>query len=173
MGKRNHSRIRPKAKARKGIGTTGSTAAPRPANGLGTAPRTTQSRRRPPRVLLVDDDATFLDVISIPFRRAGFDIQRATDGAMAMETVEILPPDLIVTDLQMPAIDGTELARRVGALLGSGAPPVVLVTASGPLPASLPGVARVLTKPLSLSELMSVVDELLGERRATATGRHR
>ncbi len=66
-----------------------------------------------PRILIVDDDPAIRDVVRFALARAGFETEDAADGAIALAHIMRSPPDLIVLDVQMPELDGTELCRVV------------------------------------------------------------
>ena len=65
------------------------------------------------RILVVDDDPHIREVIAFALGEAGFDTVEADDGARAIEAFERTPPDLVVLDIVMPEIDGTEVCRRI------------------------------------------------------------
>lgn len=79
------------------------------------------------KVLLVDDDIDLLDVTSYALRREGFNVIVATDGMQAQQRWEVDHPDLIVSDVTMPRMNGLELCQRVRQ---SSTTPVILLTAS-------------------------------------------
>jgi DNA-binding response OmpR family regulator len=65
------------------------------------------------KVLLVDDDIDLLDVTAYALRREGFNVIAATDGLHALQRWETDHPDLVVSDVEMPRLDGLELCRRI------------------------------------------------------------
>ena len=70
------------------------------------------------KVLLVDDSATMLSCLRTALQLRGFDISTATDGVEAMKLLNAgLKPDLIITDINMPNMDGIELIGNVRKLL--------------------------------------------------------
>src|SRR3954468_22509811 len=86
--------------------------APRaPSSGTPAAP----GGRGRKRVLVVDDEKDLVDLISYNLRRNGYDVLSATDGNAALEVAAREIPDLILLDLMLPGIDGTEVARRLRA----------------------------------------------------------
>lgn len=79
------------------------------------------------RILLVDDDPNLLDVLSMTLEDAGHDVITAKDGVAGLRKVEQGAPELLVSDVNMPGIDGFTLCRRLrekGHTL-----PIVLLTA--------------------------------------------
>ena len=70
---------------------------------------------KPRRILVVDDDATLLVVLSEQLRDDGYEVATARDGAEALRRLEGGWPDLILLDLTMPRMDGLALARRIKA----------------------------------------------------------
>jgi DNA-binding response OmpR family regulator len=70
---------------------------------------------KPRRILVVDDDATLLVVLSEQLRDDGYEVATARDGLEALRRLEGGWPDLILLDLTMPRIDGLALARRIKA----------------------------------------------------------
>jgi DNA-binding response OmpR family regulator len=82
----------------------------------------------PPRILVVDDDATVSEVVTRYLEREGFVVEVAYDGAVALERALADPPELVVLDLMIPSLDGFEVCRR----LRDAAPvPVIMLTARG------------------------------------------
>ncbi len=67
------------------------------------------------RVLVVDDEPDLRYILRRIFEGAGHEVMDAGDGADALVAVQASTPDLIVTDMMMPVMDGTELIRRLRA----------------------------------------------------------
>jgi len=65
------------------------------------------------KVLVVDDDPAILRLLSTLLTKAGYTVQCAADGELALEAIEAECPDFLVTDWEMPHMDGLELCRRV------------------------------------------------------------
>lgn len=117
------------------------------------------------KILVVDDDADAVELLSFNLKKAGFAIGTAFDGIEALKKARTLLPDLILLDLMLPELDGfavCEILRRDEATAKI---PVVMLTAvSGELGrlAGLDSGARdYVTKPFSLSLLVSKVEDLL------------
>ncbi|HEU4616915.1 MAG TPA: response regulator transcription factor [Gammaproteobacteria bacterium] len=77
------------------------------------------------KILLVDDDLDLLSVTGFALQQAGFLVVKATDGAQALETFERERPDLAVLDVNLPSMNGFELAERIRA---RSRVPVVMLT---------------------------------------------
>ncbi|MSP14965.1 MAG: response regulator transcription factor [Chloroflexi bacterium] len=65
------------------------------------------------RILVVDDEKGIVDLVDTYLRRAGFDVLRAYDGPSALATFRHDHPDLIILDLNLPGIDGLDVARAI------------------------------------------------------------
>ena len=70
---------------------------------------------RPARILLVDDEASILRAVTPLLRSRGYEVEAVGTGGEALRSVGAEPPDLIVLDLGLPDIDGTEVCRRIRA----------------------------------------------------------
>lgn len=116
-----------------------------------------------PHVLLVDDEAISALALQRFLARKGYRVTTAGDGLAALDLDASDPADLVVTDVRMPKLGGTELVRR----LRQARPelPVVIVTgymAADPEAAGLTGPRTVvLTKPLDPEALLATVREML------------
>jgi len=77
------------------------------------------------KLLLVDDDTDLLDVTAYALRREGFNVIVATDGAQALQRFEHEQPDLVVSDVIMPRVDGFDLCQKVRQ---ASTTPVILLT---------------------------------------------
>jgi EAL domain-containing protein (putative c-di-GMP-specific phosphodiesterase class I) len=111
------------------------------------------------RVLLVDDEPELLQAASRILRRAGYDVETCANGADALERMLKSNPDVIVSDINMPRMDGIELLRKVRERdLDL---PVVLLTSQPTLDTAVLGIQfgahRYLLKPVSPEALTQVV----------------
>jgi CheY-like chemotaxis protein len=121
------------------------------------------------KILIVDDDGDLRTVLGLCFLRRGHSIVVAGDGAVGLQCVATHAPDLLVTDVNMPVLDGLELLRQLRAD-GHAALPVIVLTARTDQRAAAiaAGADAFLVKPVPLSQLGETAERLLGERRVAA-----
>jgi DNA-binding response OmpR family regulator len=114
------------------------------------------------KILLVDDDPDLLDVTAFALQQAGFVVVKAADGLAALEVFDREQPDLAVLDINMPRMDGFEVARRLRAAASI---PLLMLTARGEeadiVRALGLGADDYLTKPFSPKILIARVRALL------------
>ncbi len=125
------------------------------------------------KILLVDDDADLLRLLSLRMKNAGYQISTAANGREALSLLAIEHPALVITDLKMDEMDGMALLdaiRRDYPTL-----PVIILTAHGSIPDALlaanQGVFAFLTKPFDGKELMAEVERAFQLTAATPTGK--
>jgi DNA-binding response OmpR family regulator len=120
------------------------------------------------RVLLVDDDASIRVICSLNLRAAAFEVTEAADGLQGFEQATRHPPDLILSDLRMPGLDGFALAE---ALRRDEAVPIVLLSGetgvAERMRAYALGVAGFVTKPFDPVALVALLSGVI-ERTAAA-----
>ena len=119
-----------------------------------------------PLVLVADDDADIRELVALRLERAGYRVEKASDGLEAFDRAVELVPDLIVLDVSMPGVDGFETSRRVRGDPRTAHVPVVFLTARTRDEDVLTGYARggdgYVTKPFEPQELLDRVDALIG-----------
>ena len=115
-----------------------------------------------PRILVVDDEPDQRFLLRRIFERAGHEVADACDGAAALRAVRESPPDLVVTDIMMPVMDGVELIRRLRSEPATAGVPIL--AASGD-PHLADDADAVVPKPYEWQHLVEVADALLSERR--------
>jgi two-component system response regulator RegX3 len=119
------------------------------------------------RVLIVDDDAGIVDVIAYALRGEGFDVDSVGDGEAALAAASSEPYDVIVLDLMLPALSGTDVCRQLRAA-GNHVPILMLTAKDAELDRVLGlelGADDYVTKPFSRPELLSRVRALLRRRK--------
>lgn len=77
-------------------------------------------------VLVIDDDSSMLNVLSLILERAGFAPRKASHPHEALKLMEELKPDLIITDLMMPDMNGIDLIRAIRRLTNGQGVPILL-----------------------------------------------
>ena len=127
----------------------------------------------PKRVLLCDDEIHILRAAEFKLKRAGYDVEIASDGQEAWERIEARLPDILITDCQMPRLDGFGLTRRVRENPETRDLPVLMLTAKGyelshEELAEKWNVIAVIAKPFSPRELLQTVDRILDQQTADA-----
>ena len=126
-------------------------------------------RKNKPNVLLVEDDQDGRRMYVEWLAGAGFHVNEAHNGLQALERAFDVRPDVIVTDLDIPGIDGFELTRRLKQDPRTHDIPVLAVTgyaafASDPERARRAGCDGVLPKPCSPQDLETAIRSLIPER---------
>jgi len=117
-------------------------------------------------VLLCDDEIHILRASEFKFRRAGYDVVCASDGQDAWEKIQERCPDVLITDCQMPRLDGFGLIEKVRENEATRDLPVLMLTAKGFEKGHLDtaerlGVAKVVAKPFSPRQLLEFAEHLL------------
>jgi DNA-binding NtrC family response regulator len=115
------------------------------------------------RILVVDDEANARTALAELLRDEGFDVETAADAFKALGKLEAFAPHIVVSDLQMPGMDGIELMTKIRASEDPAA--VVMMTAFGDVSSAVTamraGAADYLSKPLNFDELLVVLDKVL------------
>ncbi len=119
-------------------------------------------------ILVVDDDPLILDVVAAALDAAGYDVVTAEDGRQALDRVAEVLPDLIVSDLEMPHMDGLELLRALREDRLTRGIPFVFLTTRGRVEDVIAGLHLgaddYVPKPFELSELVARVRSKLERR---------
>ena len=127
-----------------------------PPTSTGTAPATVR-----PRVIWADDTADMRQYVT---RLLGefFDVEAVTDGQAALDAARRQPPDLVLTDVMMPRLDGFELLREIRATEGLQTVPVIMISARAGEESRIGGMHAgaddYLIKPFSARELVARVE---------------
>ncbi|MCD6343632.1 MAG: response regulator [Spirochaetaceae bacterium] len=125
-----------------------------------------QSSVAVPRVLVIDDENVVGDLMGFMLKRAGYDVSVVLDGTAGLALCESTPPDLVITDITMPDMDGIEFLRR---LRKTGIRIPSISISGNPVgmkfldAAKLLGAREVLRKPISEKDLLEAVKRSLQE----------
>jgi CheY-like chemotaxis protein len=122
------------------------------------------STNLPADIVVIEDDAILRDVLTDWLEAAGYRVRRAVDGSLGLAAVRFAEPALVITDMQMPVMDGWAVLAEVGQR--HPAIPVIAMSAhfgsgQGVAAALALGAARVLAKPFKRRELLLAVADLL------------
>jgi len=118
------------------------------------------------RILVVDDNRAMSRVIAFNLARVGYEVITAGNGREAWEQVQQIPFDLVITDQQMPEMEGMECCRRLRTLEQHRETPIIMLTAKAleldhQRLADELGVVAVLMKPFSPIDLVRFVQDCL------------
>jgi two-component system KDP operon response regulator KdpE len=120
-----------------------------------------------PRILVVDDEPQLTRVLRTGLKSRGYDVRAAADGLAGFEAFNDWRPDLVITDLAMPNVDGLELCKRLRAISQV---PIIVLSAKGEEKTKVEaldlGADDFVTKPFGIDELLARVRASL--RRAKA-----
>jgi len=121
------------------------------------------------RILVVDDQRANVEMLSGVLTARGYEVLTALDGESALQQVREGAPDIVVSDILMPQMDGYELCRRLRADPATTLLPVILVTSLDPLQERVNGLDAgaddFLSKPVNWEELFARVRSLLRIKR--------
>ncbi len=118
-----------------------------------------------PKILVIEDNSYLQNMLSERLTAAGFQVICADNGRIGLELVQSCHPDLVLSDIKMPEMDGYEFLKALRQTVDMAALPVVLLTGEM-VPISLSqsrqlGINDYLTKPVEVSLLIHVIKEQL------------
>jgi CheY-like chemotaxis protein len=128
------------------------------------------------KVLIIDDEADVRDALELVLGRAGFEILSVSDGSAGLDACREHHPDVIITDMIMPKLDGAQLIRQIkaeqptakivaisgGGNFGSSSyQPTAIKTEAFLAAAKSAGADRILTKPFETTDIVAAVRSLL------------
>ncbi len=116
------------------------------------------------RILTVDDSKTMRDMVSFTLKGAGFDVVEAEDGVHALSVLDGTNVDLIITDINMPNMDGVTLVRRVRGGSSHRSVPILILTTEGSdakkADGRSAGATGWIVKPFAPDKLLQVVNKV-------------
>jgi DNA-binding response OmpR family regulator len=120
--------------------------------------------RKVRRVVVADDDADIVDILTFNLETAGYEVESAADGEAALDLVTRSRPDLVVLDIMMPKMDGLEVLAALKANADTKEIPVVMLTAktsdTDQWAGWEAGADYYITKPFDLEELLRFIGYL-------------
>lgn len=132
-------------------------------------PRDVRIGDRPARLLIVDDHEDNVDLLQTRLEAWGYATSSANDGDVALRMIEENPPDLVLLDVMMPTMDGTEVARRVKQNKSLPFIPIIMQTALDATEHKVKGLDAgaddYITKPIEFAELDARVTSMLRIKR--------
>ncbi|HOU52930.1 MAG TPA: response regulator [Myxococcota bacterium] len=121
-----------------------------------------------PKVLIVEDEADFADIVAMNLRRGGLETVTVRTGEAALAEVAHRRPDVVLLDLMLPDLQGTEVCRRIRSDPATRSLPILMVTARGEEIDRVVGLELgaddYLVKPVSMRELVLRVQAVLRRR---------
>ena len=115
-----------------------------------------------PKVLVVEDEKSFVEALKVGLDREGFDVKVAEDGLMALNLFRIFKPDLILLDVMLPKISGLDVCKEIRT---ESKVPIIMVTAKGEEIDTVVGLEvgadDYVTKPYRLREVVARMRSLL------------
>jgi CheY-like chemotaxis protein len=120
----------------------------------------------PPLVLLVEDDRDTREMYSEYLSYSGLRVAEAPSGVRALERAREQTPDVVVTDIAMPGMDGLELSRRLRADPPTRDVPIIAVSGNPTQRAWEAGCDMMLEKPCTPDELLQAIEDVLDKPRS-------
>jgi DNA-binding response OmpR family regulator len=122
------------------------------------------------RILVVDDDPDFVEIVRMVLRSKGYDVDAASNGDMALRMMRETPPDLILLDVMMAGVlDGVHVAHTMSESAALSRIPLIMVSSiiDSPMADMFPTDEYIpidawLTKPVQPGDLLAKVDGLIG-----------
>lgn len=125
------------------------------------------------RLLIVDDEAKLLRAVAVDLRAEGYDVSTAGSGAEALLSIAKSLPDLIISDIRMPGIDGYQLARKLRENPRTALIPIIFLSAKDATADRIEGfrvgVDAYVTKPFEPDELIAIIAGILSRVERTHT----
>ena len=129
------------------------------------------------KILVVDDEPSIVKLVTATLSSRGYEIVEAFDGHEAIVQAKLHKPDLILLDVMMPRMDGTETRKRLLADPSTKDIPIIHLTAVGDFDqqreALADGATDYIVKPFSPSELANVVADMLDPKKRDAMAKER
>ncbi|PFH88013.1 response regulator transcription factor [Bacillus sp. AFS088145] len=122
------------------------------------------------KVLIVDDEKSIVDPLTYAFRREGFIVENAFNGKEALDKIPSFNPDILISDIMMPVMNGLDLCKQIGNKEGLG---IILLTAKDDIIDRVLGLEfgadDYITKPFDIRELLARTRSLLRRLKKQST----
>ena len=122
------------------------------------------------KILLVDDEPDILEFLSYNFRKKGFEVVIANNGIEGLEKAIAESPQMIISDILMPTLDGIEMCKAIRSMDSFYRLPFIFLTAVSDdykvLYAMSSGADQFVSKPIRFEYLLSMVNQLMEEKAA-------
>jgi DNA-binding response OmpR family regulator len=115
------------------------------------------------RVLIVEDEAAIADLLVEALADLDYEVSSAPHGLAALRQLDTAHPDLLITDLMMPLMNGEQLCLHLRQLPAFQSLPIIMMSAALDLPPSLEGAnIAFVSKPFAIDQLLGLAQQLLG-----------
>lgn len=118
------------------------------------------------KIMTVDDSSSVRQMVGLTLKEAGYEVVEGVDGQDAFNKLKVAPVDMVITDLNMPNMDGIELIRNLRALPSFKFTPIVMLTtesqAARKQQGKQAGATGWIVKPFKPDQLLGVVKKVLG-----------
>jgi CheY-like chemotaxis protein len=115
----------------------------------------------PKTIFVIDDNENLLTVLGIALQQAGYHVESASNGAEALEHLATVQPDVVISDVMMPHMDGVQFFKQIQEQLSYEGVPIILMTALSRKPwfADLEAEgAVIIQKPFEVEQLVSLIE---------------
>ena len=117
-------------------------------------------------ILAVDDSASMRQMVSFTLKGAGYDVIEAEDGQKALDKAKVSSVDLVLTDVNMPVMDGIELVRNLRTLSDYKFTPILMLTTESAgdkkMEGKSAGATGWLVKPFNPEQLLATIKKVMG-----------
>ena len=115
------------------------------------------------KILVIDDDKTFVKMIRSSLEVNNFEVLSAFDGDEGLEKAKTLKPDLIILDIEMPKMDGYTFMLEMKKIVGQKEIPILIITAKESMQDifKMEGVREYIVKPVNSNQLLALIHKHL------------
>ena len=118
------------------------------------------------RILAVDDSASMRQMVSFTLKAAGHEVVEASDGQQALDKAKVTQVDLVLSDVNMPVMDGLTLVKELRALASYKFTPILMLTTESTgdkkMEGKKAGATGWLVKPFNPDQLLATIKKVLG-----------